>query len=54
MYKRQRDRCTAREVVEELLDIIHHTDIQDYSDTGINKNLTAVSYLCLLYTSRCV
>ena len=38
-------RCTAREVVEELLDIIHHTDIQDYSDTGINKNLTAVSYL---------
>ena len=37
-------RCTAREVVEELLDIIHHTDIQDYSDTGINKNLTAVSY----------
>lgn len=23
----------------------HHTDIQDYSDTGINKNLTAVSYL---------
>lgn len=36
-------RCTAREVVEELLDIIHHTDIQDYSDTGINKNLTAVS-----------
>ena len=38
-------RCTAREVVEELLDIIHHTDIQDYSDIGINKNLTAVSYL---------
>lgn len=38
-------RGTAREVVEELLDIIHHTDIQDYSDTGINKNLTAVSYL---------
>ena len=38
-------RCTAREVVEELLDIIHHTDIQDYSDTGINRNLTAVSYL---------
>ena len=32
-------------MVEELLDIIHHTDIQDYSDTGINKNLTAVSYL---------
>ena len=38
-------RGTAREVVEELLDIIHHTDIQDYSDTGINRNLTAVSYL---------
>ena len=38
-------RCTAREVVEELLDIIYHTDIRDYSNTGINKNLTAVSYL---------
>lgn len=38
-------RCTAREVVEELLDIIHHTDPHDYSDTGINRNLTTVSYL---------
>ena len=27
------------------MDIIHHPAIQDYSDTGINKNLTAVSYL---------
>lgn len=38
-------RGTAREVVEELLDLIHHTDIHDYTSTGINQNLTAVSYL---------
>lgn len=38
-------RGTARAVVEELLDLIHHTDIHDYSSTGINQNLTAVSYL---------
>ena len=44
-------RCLAREVVEELLDIIHHTDINDYSDTGINKNLTTLSYL-VAYESK--
>ena len=36
---------TAREVVEEVLNVMDHTDCHDYTSTGINQNLTAVSYM---------
>ena len=38
-------RGTAREVVEEVLNVIDHTDVHDYSTTGVNQNLAAIAYL---------
>ena len=38
-------RCPAREVVDVLLEVIEKVDPKDYSPTGINNNLTSLSYL---------
>lgn len=44
-------RCSARVVVEELLKLIDHADIHDYSSNGINLNLTTVAFL-VVYEGR--